>query len=454
MLSRVLSFSVVSIFVITIFVGSISYFFAVNRINNAVDVVEVSVGKIEATIDSVLLGVSETAASHASLLAKLEDAGTEPFGTFSFSNDVFLRLHTDQFNFNAANVNNATDVAVTTATNMITYAVMSSIAFFTAYDTLAVDDAVKNAHESVARFWDTIEVVNKIDTSIGTIDMVDPTAVVAAANAADAAVAVATATRAIFWKVNQYSFIVSLALIIAIIFSIFLAIWVYSIVQRSIQSAYEEKSINNTLAYKIKISILSRKIEEEKDLDTKAHLKGQLQDLRQEYEALMSENLRRNDGIFVKDWREVLLVARKRLVNEEQRLLARNRANLTIGIIMAFFGVAVPVSYILVGGKVGASDGIWLFIINYLPALSAILIIEIVAIFFLSLYCSNERRLERNKSDLTNIELRLTSGLMLYEKANKDNFAILALIIFLKKPLQFCYWVKTNLLAGLTQANY
>lgn len=195
-----------------------------------------------------------------------------------------------------------------------------------------------------------------------------------------------------------------------------------------IRSSIEREKQNTMSRFSDEENKIRRQIEEEKNEEKKQELEQQALELRQEYESLMSENLRRKDGTFVEDWREALLVARKRLQDEEQRLLARNVANLRNGIIMAFLGILLPALYLyyaLFGNVVQGSNSI-IGLTAYLPVFSVVLISEIVAIFFLNLYASNERRLERNKSDLTNIELRLTAGLMLYEKVNKDNFAILA----------------------------
>ncbi len=167
----------------------------------------------------------------------------------------------------------------------------------------------------------------------------------------------------------------------------------------------------------------------EHDEDKRNVLVEQLKDLRYRQEALLNENLRREDGSFVTDWREPLLVARKRLIDEDGRLLVRNRANLLIGIIMALSGVVMPAYYILSSNGFGGFNGFSAFFTVYWPYFTIVATIEFIAIFFLSLYSSNERRLERNKSDLTNIELRLASGLMLYDEKNTRNFAILAKII-------------------------
>ncbi len=196
-----------------------------------------------------------------------------------------------------------------------------------------------------------------------------------------------------------------------------------------IRSFSEKTKQEITSQYSVEEKELRLKIEAEKDQEAKKELRQQALDLRQKYELLLIENLQTKDGTIVEDWRESLLAARKRLLKEEQRLVARNRSNLRNGIFMAFIGVALPAYYIIFTNRAGESDSGWLFISNYLPNLSVVLGLEIIAIFFLSLYSSNERRLERNKSDLTNIELRLTAGLMLSDEKNEDKFADLAKII-------------------------
>ncbi len=199
-----------------------------------------------------------------------------------------------------------------------------------------------------------------------------------------------------------------------------------NLIRLTIRSSNEEISQDLLFMFNHDERELRLKIIKETNKERKKYLTRQAIELEHLHESILSENLRRRDGTFVTDWREVLLVARKRLFNEYLRLLARNRANLFIGIIMALAGILIPAFYILSGGKLNEGNGFGAFFVSYWPYFTIVATIEIVAIFFLNLYASNERKIERNKSDLTNIELRLTAGLMLYEKVNKDNFAILA----------------------------
>ncbi len=191
-------------------------------------------------------------------------------------------------------------------------------------------------------------------------------------------------------------------------------------------SPHERIKQDVSYQFNMKYKEILDQIAKEKDPKKKKELERQAFALRQEYESRISENLQKNDGTFSTDWREVLLVTRKRLTYEEQRLLARNIANLRIGIVMASVGIIIPVYYILSGRAVDASENVGTFVASYWPFFTIVIIIEIVAIFFLRLYSLNESRLEKNKNEITNIELRLTAGLMLSEKTNKDKFAELA----------------------------
>ncbi len=192
-----------------------------------------------------------------------------------------------------------------------------------------------------------------------------------------------------------------------------------------------DEKINQELAsqFSAEQAEILRKIVRAKDDELRTELRRKAFAIRQEYESLLGESLRDKDGNPFTDWREYLLAAHKRLTKEEQRLQARNRSNLRIGIGMAFLGVILLASYLyyllFLGGS-GTGNDFWTFLINYLPSFSIIIILGTLAVFFLRLYSSNERRLERNKSVLTNIELRLTAGLMLYDEKDKANFAILA----------------------------
>ncbi len=176
-------------------------------------------------------------------------------------------------------------------------------------------------------------------------------------------------------------------------------------------------------AERVKLQIL---IGLERDEEEKKVLEQELLNLKQAHASFLTNNLLKDDEVLVTDWREVMLITRVRLVSEEQRLLFSNKLNLEFAIFMAFVGVALPMYYIFFVSELRANEGLEAFFTTYGPILSVVIVFEIVALFFLRLYGQTERKIERNKSDLTNIELRLTAGLMLYEEKNKEKFAILA----------------------------
>ncbi len=166
------------------------------------------------------------------------------------------------------------------------------------------------------------------------------------------------------------------------------------------------------------------------------------QDLSEQYDqvklqrdVLISKSPRGWEEEISSHWKKTFVASRKRLLNEEDRLQVRNATNLRSGIGMAFLGATFPLMYLCYMlytaiSPIGADGNNFVLPFStYFPIISIVFIFEVIAFFFLNLYASNERRLERNKSDLTNIELRLAAGLMLCDDDNKKSFADLAKII-------------------------
>ena len=157
---------------------------------------------------------------------------------------------------------------------------------------------------------------------------------------------------------------------------------------------------------------LKIKIRKEKDQEVKKALQLQAEKLRARYSTEMLENLRGEDGKISEDWREPLLLARKRLVAETDRLSSRSSSNLAFGITIAVIGIAALVLIVFVFPPEVQVDSTATFLAQYGPRISIILIVEILAAFFLRMYSRNEKDIYRNKNEITNIELRLTAGLM------------------------------------------
>ncbi len=195
---------------------------------------------------------------------------------------------------------------------------------------------------------------------------------------------------------------------------------------RTVRSTSEKAEQEIASRFSIEEKDLRRQIEAERDAAKKETLEWEISALRQKYESLLSENLQRSDGTFVKDWREVLLVARKRLSLEQQRLRRRNAVNLTFGVVGLLAGLSVLIYFRTFTLGLEKDYSFVDFLIAYWSRVGTVITLGVFSGFFLRLYSLTERVIERNKSDLTNIELRLTAGLMLYEEKNKEKFAILA----------------------------
>ena len=147
-----------------------------------------------------------------------------------------------------------------------------------------------------------------------------------------------------------------------------------------------------------------------------------------ERDRITGKGLHRLELLVSANWSQTLVESHKRLLDEEERLNARNVANLGYGVLAAVLGVFVLITaaiipYIWESFQTPAFNGIPVY---YFPVTPVVIISEIVAIFFLRLHSQTEHRLERNKNEITNIELRLAAGLMLPSPAGQPDFTSLS----------------------------
>ena len=154
----------------------------------------------------------------------------------------------------------------------------------------------------------------------------------------------------------------------------------------------------------------------------------QYRKLNRERDLLISQSSQFLERVVFTNWGKVLIESRKRLLKEEERLEARNAANLVYGVSAAGVGM---IFFIFVGG-VSYYEGslqevsFEKFPFYYLLTLPVVIISEVVAIFFLRLFAQTEKSIERNKNEMTNIELRLTASQLLSFKGDKTSFDSLA----------------------------
>ena len=119
------------------------------------------------------------------------------------------------------------------------------------------------------------------------------------------------------------------------------------------------------------------------------------------------------------DWKYSLFASRNRLRFEIGRLSARSSSNLKWGIVISIVGAIYLVSIIFFPnfGFVNSNFGDSFF--DLLPRLSLFLFFQFLAIFFLRLFANNERKISEITDEITNLELKISAGMML-EKNNCD----------------------------------
>ena len=157
-------------------------------------------------------------------------------------------------------------------------------------------------------------------------------------------------------------------------------------------------------------------------------VQNEFDNLRFERDKITGRGLHKLELLVSTNWSKTLVESHKRLLDEEGRLNARNVANLGYGVLAAVLGVFVLITaailpYIWDNFATPAFNGIPVY---YFPVTPVVIITEIVAIFFLRLHSQTEHRIERNKNEITNIELRLAAGLMLSSPTGQPDFTSLS----------------------------
>ena len=178
----------------------------------------------------------------------------------------------------------------------------------------------------------------------------------------------------------------------------------------------------------LKLKLLNFEIEQETDPQRKAKLVKEYEGLKLERDLLFDESPRRFGHGVDTAWGKNLVDSHNRLYDEENRLLARNVANLSYGGIASVVGVVILL--IIIGfayfNTPTANLSLATAPFYYFLCIPISVIIGILVVFFLRLYSQTEHRLEKNKNEMTNIELRLTACQLLESKTGKDKFDSLA----------------------------
>lgn len=149
-------------------------------------------------------------------------------------------------------------------------------------------------------------------------------------------------------------------------------------------------------------------------------IETQIKEILAKQQSLLSFDINElNEG----NWSKVFLTGRERLLRETVRLSARSRLNLTAGVVISSISVAYLTYFVFSSNIIIGSEKPYALISYYVPRLSLILIIQVLASFFLRMYVVNERSIQRNKNEITNLELRLAAGLLVGSSSQKAKLA-------------------------------
>lgn len=167
-----------------------------------------------------------------------------------------------------------------------------------------------------------------------------------------------------------------------------------------------------------------RKIVKTNDDAEAQALKTEVERLQEELSNRKLDYLRDENGAITTDWREVLLLARERLLDESSRLTARSNGNLWVGLSISIIAVVILV-YLIFGLRDDPKPESWFdFLSSYGPRFTLVVIVQILASFFLRMYVSIEKDILRNKNEITNLELRLAAGMIVGNSpSSKSNLA-------------------------------
>ena len=237
----------------------------------------------------------------------------------------------------------------------------------------------------------------------------------------------ATRTNADTRQIEILSLLASYSGVILFFVAVFsIVIGFLNVNVRSKAEQEEERARREVRKIDLELEELDYYISEWAGQEEREELGEQYRKLNRERDLLISQSSQFLERVVFTNWGKVLIESRKRLLKEEERLEARNAANLVYGVSAAGVGM---IFFIFVGG-VSYYEGslqevsFEKFPFYYLLTLPVVIISEVVAIFFLRLFAQTEKSIERNKNEMTNIELRLTASQLIHY--SKDKFDSLA----------------------------
>ena len=118
-----------------------------------------------------------------------------------------------------------------------------------------------------------------------------------------------------------------------------------------------------------------------------------------------------------KSWEAALHDSKRRLIEETDRLSGRSTVNLAAGVVFSALAVLALILITVISGSLDIGEWSNNKLVGYFgPRISLVLIIQILASFFLRMYVGNERDISKNKNEITNIELRVAGAHMMQKE--------------------------------------
>ncbi len=220
---------------------------------------------------------------------------------------------------------------------------------------------------------------------------------------------------------SYYSEFFSTAFIITVTLSA-----IFSLVAINLRSYFEKKE-NLGVSEDINFTTNrdSLKDSQEKNKEPEAELKPHIMKRANEITSFIIRPLEKTGDSF-ENWRDALLYAHKRLRDEEKSMKSNNNGNLASGVLGAGLGLFWLFILIFSPDEAKGVDSFPNFLANHWSRVGSVIIVGIITAFFLRLYTQTVRRIDKNRNEITNIELRLASGLMMCDTRDKTKLKFLA----------------------------
>jgi len=155
-----------------------------------------------------------------------------------------------------------------------------------------------------------------------------------------------------------------------------------------------------------KTSSIQEELRKSEDEERLKQLSAEIDRLQNDLEKSYRENLRDENGKIIPDWREVLMMTRRRLMSEKARLGRRSRVNLTWGIIGSLTALFLVGYFVLRPYPAEHYDLVtqsWLsYSAFFTPKLALVITLQLLAGFFLRNFLITENEIQRNKNEITN----------------------------------------------------